>query len=107
MYSFLKERGRKIADELAGTETYFTLTPAGFSLRQTLKLLVEKYSRGKLLDAGAGRLAWKSLLAKNCIEYVSIDISEGQKRKVDILADIQRLWELLINPLTPFSALRS
>lgn len=89
MYSFLKDRGRKIADALAETEIYFTLTPARLSLLQTLKLLVDKYSRGKLLDAGAGRLAWKCLLAKNCSDYVSIDVLEGRKRNVDILVDIQ------------------
>jgi ubiquinone/menaquinone biosynthesis C-methylase UbiE len=43
-----------------------------------------------LLDAGAGRLAYKFLLEPYCDEYCSIDIAD-RKGRIDIIGDIQQM----------------
>lgn len=90
MYSFLKERGRKIADELVGSEAYFTLTPSSFTLLQALRSLFQKYAGGRLLDVGAGRLAYRFLLKDYCTEYFSTDVS-WKRGKIDFITDIQNM----------------
>lgn len=89
MYSLLKTRGRKRSDELAGTEAYFFTSPSGLSLLRAMKPIVQKYSAGRLLDAGAGRLAWRPLLEEYCSQYISVDVANSLKGRVDALTDIQ------------------
>ncbi|CAN7508416.1 class I SAM-dependent methyltransferase [Bosea sp. LjRoot90] len=43
------------------------------SIRRELAPLIERYARGRVLDAGAGRMAWRSLLMARASEYLSMD----------------------------------
>lgn len=89
IYQKIKENGIKVSDKYAGTEDYFYLTPQGLSLIKALKPLIGKYTSGKLLDAGAGRMAYKHILEKRCQEYVGMDI--GNQAGLDITGDIQQM----------------
>ena len=89
-YQKLKENGIRISDRYAGSMDYFFLTPQSLSLLDNLTPLFAKYVKGKLLDAGAGRLAYKFLLQPYCNQYKSIDIAD-RLGKVEIIGDIQRM----------------
>ncbi|MBI5787289.1 MAG: class I SAM-dependent methyltransferase [Candidatus Schekmanbacteria bacterium] len=89
-YGKIKENGISVSDKYAGTEKYFYLTPQGLTLLNALKPMIPKYAKGKLLDAGAGRLAYKYLLEPCCNRYESIDISDRLSR-VDFVGDIQNM----------------
>lgn len=95
MYAFIKGRYRKFVSDFVGTDAYFYLNPASVSLMYALKPLIEKYCRGRLLDAGAGRGAWESLLKENCTKYTSLDIEDVTERGIDIIADIQSLKKIV------------
>ena len=89
MYQRLKERGRAASDYYAGQEDYFSLTPAGFTLLQALEPLLSEHCRGRVLDAGAGRGAYRDLLLRYADDYVGIDI--GSSRATSLVGDAQRL----------------
>lgn len=89
IYQTLKERGRAASDYYAGRREYFDLTPASRLLLEDLTPLVKRYARGRLLDAGAGRCAYRFLLKPACDEYVACDIDP--KNEDVIAADLQRL----------------
>lgn len=90
MYKKLKEAGKAVSDKYSGTMDYFYLTPASLSLLKPLLPIFEKYAKGRLLDAGAGRLSYKFILDKHCTSYTSIDI-DVRGPSVDAVGDIQRL----------------
>ncbi|MBE9503509.1 MAG: methyltransferase domain-containing protein [Proteobacteria bacterium] len=88
MYRKLKKAGKIISDKYSGTMEYFYLTPASLSLLKPLLPVFSKYVKGRLLDAGAGRLSYKFLMERHCSSYHSIDIRGAS---VDSIGDIQRL----------------
>lgn len=74
MYQYLKKKGREASDHYAGTSEYFRLYSAGKLLLEDLRPLVQQFAGGRLLDAGAGRCAYRFLLEPSCSEYVACDI---------------------------------
>lgn len=89
MYKSLKERGRAASDYYAGREEYFYLTPASLTLLRGLLPLIEEHCRGRVLDAGAGRGAYRDLLLRHADEYVGMDI--GKSSATSVIGDAQRL----------------
>ncbi len=78
------------ADDLRGSGAYWYFSAITFTLRRALLPLVRKYCSGRVLDAGAGGLHGRQLLAPYCQEYVSVDISNPHG-ELDIIADVQDL----------------
>lgn len=89
MYKTLKERGRAASDYYAGREEYFYLSPAGLTLLRALEPLVREHCRGRVLDAGAGRGAYRDLLLRHANTYVGMDI--GGSSATAVVGDAQRL----------------
>lgn len=89
MYRLLKERGRAASDYYAGSREYFFLSPAGLSLLQSLKPAIESCCRGRVLDAGAGRGAYRELLDGFAESYVGMDVSATPS--TDVVGDAQKL----------------
>lgn len=89
MYQSIKERGRAASDHYAGSEEYFSLSPAGLTLLDALSPMVERYCRGRVLDAGAGRGAYRRLLNTYSEEYIGMDIAASSETSV--VGDVQAL----------------
>jgi SAM-dependent methyltransferase len=89
MYKTIKERGRAASDYYAGREEYFSLSPAGLTLLRALKPLVKEHCRGRVLDAGAGRGAYRDMLLQHAKEYVGMDVS--QSTATSVVGDAQCL----------------
>lgn len=89
MYKTLKQRGKAAADYYAQSDGYFTLSPSRITLLQGIQPLVERYCRGRLLDAGAGRGAYRTLLQQHAEEYVGLDV--GPSSATAVVGDVQRL----------------
>lgn len=89
LYGTLQLRGRAASDFYAGREDYFSLTPAGLTLLHELKPLLREHCRGRVLDAGAGRGAYRDLLLNHADVYVGMDV--GMNRGLAVLGDAQRL----------------
>jgi len=75
IYDRIRDRDRTIARETTGKEDYFLLSPTRASLIRALKPLIEKYVRGRALDAGAGSKAYAARLSEFAAEYVSLDVT--------------------------------
>lgn len=89
MYRSLKERGRAAADYYTCRPEYFSLSPAGLSLLKALQPLVEAHCRGRVLDAGTGRGAYRQLLSRFAERCVGMDMVTTAA--TDLLGDVQRL----------------
>lgn len=90
MYKKLKDAGKIVSDRYSGTMEYFYLTPASLSLLKPLLPVFERYVKGSLLDAGAGRLSYRFILEKRCSSYFSVDI-DVRGPAVNAVGDIQML----------------
>lgn len=80
LYERIKERDRQIAQEEAGRQGYFYLSPSRASLIRVLMPLLHKHAHGRILDAGAGSLAYTHLLTERASEYISLDIADSRAR---------------------------
>ncbi len=74
MKNWIRDQARTLADRLAGSPDYFWMSSLHRRLYLDLAPRLE-YLRGsrRLLDAGAGRGAYRSLLAPLCQELVEVD----------------------------------
>jgi SAM-dependent methyltransferase len=88
-YKGIKEKGQALSDHYAGTREYFLLSPAGKTLLNGLLPLVEEYCRGRVLDAGAGRGAYREILKNTAQEYIGMDVSSSEATSA--VGDIQTL----------------
>ena len=89
LYRRIKERGKAASDHYAGSPEYFTLTPASRTLLRGLRPVLDRHCRGRVLDAGAGRGAYRDLLKTYAEEYVGMDIAPSAATTA--VGDAQRL----------------
>ena len=75
LQSCIKENSRRISDATAGSRDYFELATTNLSLYRALRAAAERHARGRLLDAGAGRMAYRRMLEEFCASYESLDIA--------------------------------
>lgn len=84
----IRENSRRISDETAGTRDYFELATTNLSLYRALRAAAREHLRGRLLDAGAGRMAYRAMLEEFCDSYESLDLTDPTGR-LDHVADLQ------------------
>jgi SAM-dependent methyltransferase len=89
LQSCIKENSRRISNATAGTGDYFELATTNLSLYRALRSAAQQHARGRLLDAGAGRMAYRRMLQEFCASYESLDIA-GPVERLDHVADLQR-----------------
>ncbi len=74
VYDWIKTKDRQIADEYAGTQHYYSLSPTRWSHYRILVPLLQKHCKGRCLDAGAGRMAYRETIESVTSEYIPMDI---------------------------------
>ena len=84
----IKSNSRQISDTCAGTADYFELATTNLSLYRALRRAARESIRGRLLDAGAGRVAYRAMLQEFCSSYEGLDVSPLPG--VDHVADLQK-----------------
>ena len=85
--AWIKQSSRRVSDTCAGKPAYFELATTNLSLYRALKAAAQTYGNGRLLDAGAGRMAYRPILEKFADTYESLDLSEHEG--IDHVADLQ------------------
>lgn len=84
----LKDRWHKACDETIGTDLFWRIAVDHLSARDDVGQLVDLYAKGVVLDAGAGRLAWRSRLKSLASTYYATDYTAGHS-DLDFCADLQ------------------
>ena len=87
VFGFIKENSRKVSDMTAGTRDYFELATTNLSLYRALSDAARRHLRGRVLDAGAGRMAWRALIESVADSYESLDTTDTGG--IDHVADLQ------------------
>lgn len=91
MYKRIKENWNRSSDELSGTDAFWERSALGLSLLVDFKKVLNKENiKGKLLDAGAGKLSYRHLVKPFCQEYRSMDFVPTHP-ELDYVADIQTM----------------
>jgi len=86
--NLIRENSRCISDDTAGTRDYFELATTNLSLYRALRSAAREHVRGRLLDAGAGRMAYRAMLEEVADSYEGLDIADPTGR-LDHVADLQ------------------
>ena len=94
MLEFIKKNASKFSDELAGTKLFWYKSPSGILLLKDTNRLLKKFAKGKVLDVGAGRLAYKNMLLQYCKNYKSVDFKKTNE-KLDYVADAQDMKKVI------------
>ena len=90
MFNFIKKNASKFADEIAGKRIYWLKSSSDINLYGDILKNLKKYCRGKTLDLGAGRLAYRSMIKKFSSEYFSTDFKKTHP-DLDFVANAQDL----------------
>jgi len=77
---------RRLNAETIGTDAYWHISLESEAFFQDMKPLISRYASGRLLDLGAGRLAWRTLLQRNSAGYFSGDVAP-EHPDLDVICD--------------------
>ena len=89
MTEFFRRYWRRLNLERADTNQYWEIAVQNAGFYSDMKPLIAKYARGRLLDLGAGRLTWRTMLKQYASSYTSSDLSM-EHRDIDVLCDVTR-----------------
>ncbi len=91
VYDKIKRGWKSASDGLTGSEGFWERSALGLSLLRNLKtVFTAENLKGRLLDAGAGKLPHRHLLRELGVEYVSLDFRQTHP-ELDIVADVQKM----------------
>jgi SAM-dependent methyltransferase len=76
----------ELNSQTIGTNRYWKIALQNASFYSDMAPLIRQYVRGRTLDLGAGRLAWRELLSRYATSYTSGDLT-GEHPDVDVLFD--------------------
>ncbi len=84
----LKNRWHAACAQTIGTDLFWRIAVDHLSIETELRPLIDRYARGVILDAGAGRLAWRSLLRPHSTAYIATDYATAHP-ELSFCADLQ------------------
>lgn len=87
---YVKKSSRRVSDFYAGRPAYFWMATTNRSLLRAIRRALSELSDGRLLDAGAGRLAYRDLLREHCDTYESLDTADWHG-EINHVQDVQRM----------------
>lgn len=92
MYSTIKEGWRRASIDLSGSDAFWNRSALTYSLIQDLKKksLLPEHVKGKVLDAGAGKLSYRHIATRMAREYRSLDFQPTHP-ELDYVGDIQHM----------------
>lgn len=91
LYERVKEGWGRASDDLAGTDAFWGRSALGLSLfRDLRRVLTAEHVRGRLLDAGAGKLPYRHVVEPLCAAYVSMDVRKTHP-DLDVVGDLQAI----------------
>ena len=81
-------RWNGICDRTIGTEEFWLLAVDHQTAYNALKPMIRRHVRGVTLDIGAGRLAWRSIIAASASRYVATDAFQTHP-DIAFVSDVQ------------------
>ena len=85
---WLQRRWNGVCDRTIGTEEFWRLAVDHQTAYDALKPMIQGHVRGVALDIGAGKLAWRSLIAASADRYVATDAFETHL-DIAFVSDVQ------------------
>ena len=73
MARWFRRRWAAVCGATIGSEAFWQIAVDHAAIRHSLGTLVARYASGRLLDAGAGRLAWHTILSQRATTNFSTD----------------------------------
>lgn len=84
----LKDRWHKACSDTIGTDMFWRIAVDHRSLAEEVLPLIHSYAKGVVLDAGAGRMAWRTVLQARATHYMSTDYTV-EHSELTFCADLQ------------------
>lgn len=91
LLSEIKNQNKKTSGSFIGTDKYWNKSPSNMLLQKAVEVALARYAKNKkVLDVGAGRLAYKPLVTKYTQKYVSSDFDKTHP-DLDVVTDIETM----------------
>lgn len=81
---------RSLNARTIASEDYWWISLQNAAFFLDMDPVIRNHARGRCLDLGAGRLAWKTLLGRHVESYLSGDVAQGQGQgqdRLDVVLD--------------------
>ena len=85
----LQHRWNEVCARTIGSDAFWNLSVDHRAAYAALAPLIENYAKGRVLDAGAGRMAWRSLLKVRASDYVATDYAQTHP-EIAFVADLTK-----------------
>ncbi|OGV73062.1 MAG: hypothetical protein A3K19_00950 [Lentisphaerae bacterium RIFOXYB12_FULL_65_16] len=93
MQNWLRNQWTRLNTETIGTDRYWSLAVQNASHFHAMQPVLARYASGRLLDVGAGRLAWRNALLPHCSQYLCSDLAP-EHADLNLRFDATRGWPL-------------
>ncbi len=78
---------RRLNTRTIGTDTYWWIALQNAAFYRDMAPLIPEFTKGRVLDIGAGRLAWRNLLMRHAASYISCDVTKDHP-DLDVILDV-------------------
>ncbi|MBN1600833.1 MAG: class I SAM-dependent methyltransferase [Chitinispirillaceae bacterium] len=92
----LKKYWQKLNKDTIGSAKYWTIAVQNYSIYKDIEQLINRYISGRVLDIGAGNLAWKYIVKSAAKNYHSSDFCITHKN-LDMIFDVTKSFPLKNN----------
>jgi len=91
IYSLIKKANKTASSGFIETQGYWLKSPSSILFRKNLSVVFSKYFKNKnVLDAGAGRLAYRGFLKEYVKRYTSSDFTQTHP-ELDVVCNIEKM----------------
>lgn len=91
VFERIKGNWDRATDSLASNPGYWYISPSKLSFSRALGPTLKRIAKGRVLDAGAGKMPYKIMLSDDgASDYVSFDVADP-RGDIDFVGDVQAL----------------
>ncbi len=92
MYHLVKNGWERSSNDFSGSDRFWQRSALGYSLLRDLrrKAIKKEFIKGRLLDAGAGKLSYRHVVSPLATKYESLDFKPTHPQ-LDYVGDIQHM----------------
>jgi len=83
---WLSKRWQVLNNQTIGTDRYWSIALQNADFYADMSPIIRRYVRGRTLDVGAGKLAWRDLISQHSTAYISGDLNR-EHADLDVLFD--------------------
>lgn len=91
LHEYIKEQNKRVSKRLSTSKYYWMRSPSNILLYRAAHSALKRYGKGsRVLDAGAGKLAYRTILKMYFKTYISSDFNRTHP-ELDVITNVEKM----------------